>query len=166
MYLFKSILVAAAVSVLCGTATLSAVELPPNDYDGPPISFFANLSADEESAVTESPGTGRVDFVLERKPMRVSWKGTYSELTSEALGIHVHGPQTPGGEAGIMFDLAPNGIKNSFEGSTVINDGQLEYLLTSRFYVNLHTTKYKAGELRGTVRRLPPKAPIGSQVTQ
>ncbi len=129
----------------------------PDDTRGPPIHFFANLSADGESAVAKSPGVGRVDFMLDRPSLRLSWTLTYRNLTSPAIGVHIHGPQTPGGEAGIMFDLAPQGMHSPLTGSVVLNDSDLIYLLQDRLYVNLKTAKYKEGELRGEVRRARPK---------
>jgi hypothetical protein len=129
----------------------------PGDTAGPPIMFYADLSADEESAVTESPGTGRAEFTLDRATLAFTWKVRFGALTSPATALHVHGPQTPGGEAGILFDLAPKGARDGVEGSMVLNDGLLGYLIQDRMYVNLHTTKYPAGELRGPVKKSRPK---------
>ncbi len=134
--------------------------LQAQDYlgtEGPPIKFLALLSADEQSAPTESPGSGQAEFVLDRPTQRLAWTVTYGNLTSNAVAAHVHGPQTPGGNAGVLFDLAPDGIGSPLTGSRVINDGELEYLLTGRMYVNIHTTRYPPGELRGQVMRQRPE---------
>lgn len=125
--------------------------------DGPPIKFKAVLSADEQSAPTESPGSGVVDFVLDRPTLELSWTLVFDNMTSEATGAHIHGPQTPGGNAGVLIDLAPNGLKSPVKDSIILNDGQLEYLLTGRMYVNVHSTKYPVGELRGQIMRLRPE---------
>ena len=126
-----------------GRPDLSCAYFSPNPDDtaGPPITFHADLSADEQSAVTESPGTGRVEFVLDRATLK----------------IHIHGPQTPGGEAGILIDLALKGMTLPIEGATVLNEGLLAYLVQDRLYVNLHSTKYPLGELRGPVKKARPK---------
>ena len=147
-------------------ATTSAAPAPKEyDYtgtDGPPIRFHALLSADEQSAPTTSPGVGCALFVLDRPTLELTWTITYSQLTSTATAAHVHGPQTPGGNAGVLFDLAPDGMGNPLKGALVLNDGLLAYLLTGRVYVNLHTTQYPAGELRGQVMRLrPDEADLG-----
>lgn len=129
----------------------------PDDRAGPPIRFFADLSADEESAVTESPGAGRVDFVLDRRTLRLTWKVTFRRLTTPPTGLHVHGPQTPGGEAGILFELAPpRGLRDGASGEKILDDGLLGYLVQDRLYVNLQTRKYPVGELRGPVRKARP----------
>ena len=129
----------------------------PDAVEGPPIIFFADLSADEESAVTFSPGVGRVDFVLDRETLEFTWTATYRDLTTPPKGLHVHGPQTPGGEAAVLFDMAPDGVKSPTSGSKVLNEGELAYLVSDRMYVNLHTEQYPAGELRGSIRKQRPQ---------
>lgn len=123
-----------------------------------PVKFFADLSADEQSATTISPGTGRADFSLERETLRLSWKVTYNKLTSAATGAHIHGPQRPGTNAGIQVDLAPKGLQPLLEGSAILTDAQLEYLLAGRMYVNIHSVRYPLGELRGQIQRRAPQA--------
>jgi hypothetical protein len=129
----------------------------PDDRSGPPIAFYADLSADEESAVTESPGVGRVDFTLDRATLNFKWTLSYRGLTSPPTAAHIHGPGSPGGEAGILLDLAPKGLSSGVAGTTTLNDGLLAYLVQDRMYVNLHTTKYPGGELRGQIQKTRPK---------
>ena len=143
----------AALSVLLATSAVAADPV----MEGPPIAFVAILSADNQSATTESPGSGRVDFLLDRPTTRLSWKATYKGTTTQVTGAHIHGPQRPGVNAGVLFDMAPNGLgKLPLEGSVILTDAQLEYLLSGRTYVNIHTTKYPEGELRGQIDRVPP----------
>jgi len=124
---------------------------------GPDIRFMATLSADEETAPTESPGSGCAVMVLVRETLEFSWKVTYSRLTSSAIGAHVHGPQNPGMNAGVLFDLASDGVKSPVNGSVILNEGQLKYILNRRTYVNIHTTNFPAGELRGQIIRIRPE---------
>ncbi len=131
----------------------------PDDRSGPPIHFFADLSADEQSAVTLSPGVGRADFTLDRRTLQLTWRVRFSALTSAPTGLHIHGPQTPGAEAGVLIDLAPRGARDGVAGSVVLGDGLLGYLVQDRMYVNLKTRRYPAGELRGPVRKARPQCP-------
>jgi len=129
----------------------------PNDTSGPPILFFADLSADAQAAPTESPGIGRADFVLERDTLNFSWRFSYSNLTTKPSGLHIHAPVSPGSEAPILFDLAPKGISGVVEGEQVLTLNEVGYLIRNLMYVNLHTSKYPAGELRGSVKKVRPK---------
>lgn len=127
-----------------------------DDADGPPIHFYADLSADEQSAVTDSPALGRADFILERATLRFSWVVTYRDLTSAPTAAGLHGPQTPGGNAGLLIDISETGLGSPIKGSTIITDGEVDYLLTGKVYVNLRTVKFDLGELRGQIMRKRP----------
>lgn len=128
------------------------------DEDGPPIHFKAEISAEDQSAYTESDGLGVARFVLERSTLEFSWVVEFSGLTSTAVALAVHGPDTVGGNAGVLFDLAPEGnISSPVQGSVILTQGQLQYLLTGKMYVNLRTRNYPLGELRGQVRRQRPE---------
>jgi hypothetical protein len=126
------------------------------DAGAPPIHFYADLSADEQSAVTDSPALGRAEFILERATLRFSWVVTYSDLTSAPTAAGLHGPRTPGGNAGLLVDIAESGLGSPIKGSTIISDGELDYLWTGKVYVNLRTVKFDLGELRGQIMRKRP----------
>ena len=140
-------------SLVLVASLASARELPD------PIVFYADLTADEQSTTTISPGVGRADFFLERATQRFSWQVTFRDLTTRAVGAAVHGPQRPGTNAGVQFELASERALSSLplQGSVVLTDAQIEYLLSGRMYVNVRTTRYPAGELRGQIERQPPQ---------
>ena len=144
----------AVAILLLPVATLATAA----DSAGPPVRFYADLSPDEESTTTVSPGTGRADFSLERATLRLSWRVTYSKLTSGVIGAAVHGPQRPGTNAGVQLDMGAKGFAPPLVGSAVLTDAQLQYLLAGRMYVNIRSRKYPDGELRGQIQRLPPSA--------
>lgn len=118
------------------------------------IIFTAELTDEDQSIPTESPGKGFAEIRLERETLKITWKITYENLTSPVTVAGLYGPENVGGNAGQVVDLAPKGnFKSPIEGSQVLSDGVFQYLITGRVYVNIHTTKYKAGELRGQLRR-------------
>lgn len=123
------------------------------------ISFCANLSPDEESAPTYSPAAGIGHFTLRRSTLELSWEVSFRDLTSRLLSAQVHGPQRPGANAQALFPLAKqDSLVSPIRGSIVLDDGQLEYLLTGRMYVNFATEKYPDGELRAQIQRIRPGA--------
>jgi hypothetical protein len=141
-----------AASLALAAALLCAI-LPPARAADDDILFTATLTDDEQSVPTYSPGTGIAEFRLERATMKLSWKVTYQNLTSPAIAAGLYGPENLGANAGQVVDLAGGKLKSPITGSTTLSDGVFQYLITGRVYVNLHTTKYKDGELRGQLRR-------------
>ena len=131
-----------------------AAPAPANLHLGP-VRFFADLSAGEQTATVASAGIGRAEFSLDRQNLTFSWRVSVDKLTSRALGVSVNGPQRPGTNAGVQIDLAPRGLASRLQGSAVLTEAQLDYLLAGRMYVNVRTTRYPAGELRGQIQRVP-----------
>ncbi len=140
-----------AFACLAIVATLSGRDTLAADDD---IVFTAALSDEDQSVPTNSPGVGFAEVRLERATMRITWKVTYKDLTSPPTAAGLYGPENVGGNAGLVVDLATQGnLKSPLTGSIVLSDGVFQYLITGRVYVNIHTRKYKDGELRGQLRR-------------
>jgi hypothetical protein len=135
----------------------AAAAPPPEASEAGTISFCAALSPDEESAPTYSPATGLGRFTLRRSDLELRWEVVFQNLTSPLLSANVHGPQRPGANAQVLFPLAPPGaLASPIRGSLILNDGQLEYLLTGRMYLNFSTRNYPEGELRAQIQRIRP----------
>ena len=128
----------------------------PADRNGPPIHFGADMSDAPQRLPTYSPGVGRAEFVLERDTLKLSWTVTFKDLTTEPVGLHLHGPVPAEGTAPVMFDLASDTIRSPVAGEKILTEGEVAYLVQSLAYINLHTTQYPQGELRGPVRRIRP----------
>jgi hypothetical protein len=81
---------------------------------------------------------------------RLTWRLTYSKLTGRAMAAHIHIGKL--GKAGnVMVPLCgpcPNGKR----GAATISHAQLNTIRAGRTYVNIHTTKNPAGEIRGQVK--------------
>ncbi len=117
------------------------------------IIFAANLTPDDESTPTESPGSGYAEVRLERATLKITWKVTYRGLTSKPIAAGLYGPENVGANAGQVVNLGVRGLASPIQGSEVLSDGVFQYLITGRVYGNIHTTRYKDGELRGQLRR-------------
>jgi hypothetical protein len=123
-----------------------------------PIAFAARMSADDESTAVDSPGLGKAEFSLDRDSLRLSWTVTFSGLTSPVTAVQIHGPQRIGANAGVQVDMGRSGLKPPLHGSEILNDAQVQYLIAGWMYVNVHTAKYPAGEIRGKIQRVDPDA--------
>jgi hypothetical protein len=109
------------------------------------------LKGSDEVPPNDSKGTATADFTVNTDTNTINWKISYEGLTSDALAAHIHGPAAPGANAGVVVNLAPNGIKTPLEGSATVTKEQLADLLAGKDYVNIHTTQIKSGELRGQI---------------
>lgn len=133
-------------------AALAAAATPAIAADDD-IIYTAVLSDEDQSTPTYSPGKGYAELRLERATLKLSWRITYQGLTSAPIAAGLYGPENVGANAGQVVDLGTRGLKSPIVGSTIISDGVLGYLTTGRVYVNIHTTRYRNGELRGQLRR-------------
>lgn len=134
---------------LLGCAVLVPAAIAANDD----IVYTAVLSDEDQSTPTYSPGKGFAEFRLERATLKLSWKITYQGLTSPPIAAGLYGPENVGANAGQVVDLGTRGLRSPIVGSTIVSDGVLGYLTTGRVYVNIHTRRYRDGELRGQLRR-------------
>jgi CHRD domain len=82
-----------------------------------------------------------------------SWSITYSGLSGKATAAHFHGPAKEGENAGPMVPLTQ--LDSPMKGSATLTEDQAKALTGGKMYVNVHTTKYPDGEIRGQV--LPAK---------
>lgn len=144
-----------AALALCALAvlTISRAAIPRAESAEDDIIFAANLTPDDQSTPTESPATGYAEVRLERATLKITWKVTYRGLTSKPIAAGLYGPENVGANAGQVVNLGVRGLTSPIQGSEVLSDGVFQYLITGRVYVNIHTTRYKDGELRGQLRR-------------
>ena len=129
----------------------------PEDRSGPPIKFSADLSAAAQRAPTVSPGTGRADFVLQRDTLKFAWRVTFEGLTSQPIGLDIHGPVPAEGVAPVLFAVAQERFSSPVEGERTLSLGEVAYLVQNLLYINLRTGKYPEGEVRGRLRKLRPQ---------
>jgi len=163
------LLAAASLTLAAAGLALAALALgaPREDtYD-----LAANLRARFEVPKPTGVRAGAVGrftgkaFELENDRVRVRWRLTFSKLTGRAVAAHVHSGRV-GRAGGVLAPLcAP--CRSAQRGTTTITHAQLSTLRRGRAYVNVHTKRNAAGEIRGQIRASeapdssepPPPAP-------
>jgi hypothetical protein len=113
--------------------------------------FYANLSANNQTRLTESPAVGKADFHLDLTNLTLTWEVEFKGLLSAPVAAKLHGPAQPGANGLGFVDLAPNGIQSPLSGSAVLTEAEVQYLLAGWAYVNITTKKFPYGEARGQV---------------
>jgi len=153
-----------------------------------PILFTANLNAANENPPTQSAGTGvakvTIDTVAHTMEVNVIFQG----LTSGVTASHIHCCVAPGGNAGVAtttptFAGFPSGVTSgSYDrildtslASTynpafvTANSGSVASAEAALFagiaagnaYLNIHTTNFGGGEIRGFLVAAPEPATLG-----
>ena len=115
------------------------------------INLKADLTSKAEVPPNDSKATGTVAVTFDDVSKKITWKGSYKDLTGPATAAHFHGPAAEGKNAGVTVPITPNGPE--FEGSATLTDGQARELLAGDWYVNVHTDANKGGEIRGQVKK-------------
>jgi hypothetical protein len=115
------------------------------------INLKANLKASSEATPNESKGTGSVTATFDTDSNKLSWNGSVSGLSGPVTAAHFHSADV--GKNGPVAVPIIDADKGSFEGSAILTDTQAEDLMAGKWYVNIHTATYKAGEIRGQVTR-------------
>ncbi|MBD0331516.1 MAG: CHRD domain-containing protein [Chitinophagaceae bacterium] len=123
------------------------------------------LNGEQETPPTPSTATGEMDATYDQKTKFLSYTVTWSGLTGPVTLMHIHGFADPGFAAGPIQNIitpssgidVPNATKYGTSGSIsarLFIDGvaiKEAHLLAGKLYINIHTSTYPAGEIRGQI---------------
>jgi len=107
-------------------------------------------------------GTGSGTFTLNGTALTFSI--SYSGLSANSTGAHIHGPAAPGVNASVMYDLTPFGFTPGTTAGTISGtipdffsnpSSTLANLEAGLDYVNIHNTAFPGGEIRGQITGVP-----------
>jgi hypothetical protein len=115
------------------------------------VTMKADLKASTEVPPNDSKGIGEVTATYDTASKKLSWKGTYKDLSGPATAAHFHGPAEPGKNAGVAIPITPN--TSPLEGSATLMPEQESDLMAGKWYVNVHTAANKGGEIRGQLTK-------------
>jgi hypothetical protein len=159
----------AGITIACGSDKPTA---PTN------IVYKANLAASNEvtstgaSAGVVSTATGTWTGSLNPTTNVLSWTMTFSGLTTNSTASHIHAQAPTSTTASVVLNFATftgstislGGTSGTASGSinlssqvatppslTISGDSLLKAINAGQAYVNVHTTQYGAGEIRGQI---------------
>jgi hypothetical protein len=115
------------------------------------VNLKADMKASTEVPPNDSKATGAVTATYDTASKKLSWKGSYKDLTGPATAAHFHGPADPGKNAGVAVPISPNA--SPFEGSATLTAEQESDMLAGKWYANVHTAANKGGEIRGQLTK-------------
>ena len=128
----------------------------------PALIFTATLNGSQEVPPTNSPATGSATLILSPDETTARLSLNFSGLTSAQTDAHIHGPAAPGSTAGALFPL-PLGQLNDFE--IKLSPQQVIDLKAGLHYINVHTSNFMSGEIRGQFGSSPATSIVVSGAT-
>ncbi|HXJ55197.1 MAG TPA: CHRD domain-containing protein [Verrucomicrobiae bacterium] len=117
--------------------------------------------------------SGSGTFLLTLVGTTMTINGTFSGLSGNSTAAHIHGPSGPfPASASVIYDFTPGGLNLATLGSTSggINGSfelvpkangaytvaqQMADLNAGQWYVNVHSTTFGGGEIRGQILAVP-----------
>lgn len=150
------------LSLIAITASLGAAQAQ---------SYISNLSPALDGGGARQ-GSGTVNLTLSGTTLSLS--GTYSGISANMTGGHIHGPGAPGTNAPVIYDLIGNGIltgttSGTYNGSFNLIPNPTGYTTTAQqitdlnaglWYLNIHDSSFPGGEIRGQILPIPEPATI------
>lgn len=179
---------------LSGFTAFTIILLAASAAQAVPVEFTASLNGPSESPPNASLGTGfaTVDFDLAANTMRV--RVDFTGLTTGTTASHIHCcttlpftgtaivattlPTFPNFPLGVTsgtydqtFDMTLASSYNpafiTAEGGTVAlaEAALFDNLFTGKEYLNIHTTEFPSGEIRGFLTSVPEPGSLGLMAT-
>ena len=117
--------------------------------------FSVSLNGRQEVPANNSSGSGSCMVTLNQTQTQFTVTCNYRNLTSNAVGAHIHDNGPVGVNSPIRFDFSFTGGTIGTIGPLVFNTtpAQVADLRANRWYVNIHTSNFPGGEIRGQVKR-------------
>jgi hypothetical protein len=140
-----------APALLLGAAALCGVGSPSDALaqGGRRVCLVASITPQQETP--PSPGSSALGagvFLVDTGANTISYRIVFTGLTSPETGAHIHGFAGPGTPAGVLFPLPAGNVKS---GMIAYGEPQEAGILAGNTYVNIHSTNFGAGEIRGQI---------------
>ncbi|HMJ88593.1 MAG TPA: CHRD domain-containing protein [Candidatus Acidoferrum sp.] len=132
-----------------------------------PTTFRVVLSGAGErpnTTVTPAYGLGMLTLIGNQLTYHVNYQG----LNSTGIAAHIHGAAPMGTTAPVMYHLQTVGgfgITGVLSGRTNLTPAQIAAIVDGKAYVNIHTTNYPGGEVRGQVLPVLGESPFAAEMT-
>lgn len=136
---------------VCLLAALIALAVPQSGQ-ADLFQFNVSLDGSQEVPANGSLGTGTATVLFDNVSGLMTVNGSFSGLTAPVSVAHVHGFAPAGVNAGVQFALTPSGgTSGTLSGAGFIGPGDFANVLAGLTYINVHTSAFPGGEIRGQI---------------
>ncbi len=115
---------------------------------GVSVTRVALLTGSQETPANASPGKGAGLFEINTQANTCSYRIVFYGMMGAENNAHIHGPAGPGVPAGVVHPLPLGQVK---VGVWNYPENMEAALLGGQLYVNIHSTVFGGGELRGQI---------------
>jgi hypothetical protein len=148
------------VGAILGTPNTATLTITDNDTPGNPSTapktFIAALSSSQEVPPNGSSGKGGGIVQLDASGPGAKVGLIFFNLSSSQTDAHIHGPAEAGVNGPIVFPLPTGTVINH---SITPTTQQVADLKAGLHYMNVHTSNFTAGEIRGQLLWNPLNEP-------
>lgn len=114
------------------------------------------MTTDQEVPATKSSAHGTMDVSYNKCDKMLTFTLKWENLTGDPVGSHIHGPAAKGVNAPVKYNftsLLPKTTSGTFTDSAKVDGMAIkeDSLLAGYYYINIHTSMYPGGEIRGQI---------------
>lgn len=120
-------------------------------------SLVTTLNGAQAGTPSGASGSGTLSF--DDVSNNLAWNISFEGLLGTESAAHFHGPAPAGVNAGVQITLP---LGSPITGSAVLSAAQETDLLNGLWYVNIHSSLYGGGEIRGQLLPVPEPAAYAS----
>ncbi|MCB2379499.1 CHRD domain-containing protein [Hymenobacter sp. BT635] len=111
--------------------------------------LVATVNSAQQVPTNNSTATGTFAGTYNSSTDQMTYTLTYQGITPTAMHIHIGGPGTGEGQVAIPLTRAASPMT----GTVAVTKDQAAKLLANGMYVNIHSSAYGLGEIRGDIRK-------------
>ena len=112
--------------------------------------FYAYLSSAQEVPTNASTATGYARIVINESALTITYTVVFNGLSGTQSGAHIHAPAAIGLNTGVAIGFPnPGGTSGTITGTAAITAVRIAQIRAHQGYVNIHSSAFPGGEIRG-----------------
>jgi hypothetical protein len=115
-----------------------------------PVAMVATLDGAQEVPAVTTTASGKAVFVVDPVTRMLSGGVGYTGVTATSAHIHT-GATGATGAAAVTLTVDSNTNTATVPANTVLTQTQYDDMLAGNLYVNVHSTTFSSGEIRGQI---------------
>ncbi len=141
-------------TVLVVVLAFLALAFVPATSSAVTLAFEASLDGLQETPPNASPGTGFGTFTLDTSTGDLTYNISFTGLLGPETAAHIH-KAAVGVPGPVVFPLP---LGSPIAGVLNLTAAQQSDLIAGLYYVNVHSTVFSGGEIRGQIFAVPEPA--------